>query len=90
MQRENVFNLIGHERERQQALQRSGRFPWTCATPTVRNDSKLAVLTEEVGEVAREVNEENIGLKPLDLEKLRSELIQTAACCVAWLESLPG
>lgn len=39
------------------------------------------ILTEELGEVARSINEQ-------DDENLKLELIQVAAVCVAWLESL--
>ena len=40
-----------------------------------------AILTEEVGEAAKEVLE-------VDVKKLRVELIQVAAVAVAWIESL--
>lgn len=52
----------------------------------VTHAERLAVLGEEFGEVSKEVNE---GVnRGTDLSKLRTELIQTAACCVAWLEAL--
>lgn len=40
----------------------------------------LAILAEEFGEVAKDVVERRPGL--------RTELIQTAAVCVAWIECL--
>ena len=40
-----------------------------------------AILGEEVGEVARAILER-------DKENLREELVQVAACCVAWLEEI--
>lgn len=43
---------------------------------------ELSVLTEEVGEVARAINDH----EPLD--QLRDELVQVAAVCVRWLEFL--
>lgn len=42
---------------------------------------RMAVLTEEVGEVAHALNEQ-------DPDELRRELLQVAACAVAWLERI--
>jgi NTP pyrophosphatase (non-canonical NTP hydrolase) len=57
----------------------------------------LAILVEEVGEVALSVNEICPALGELkeraklnDIKELRTELIQTAAVCVAWLEHIDG
>jgi len=50
----------------------------------------LAVLVEEVGEVARVLNDEQLGL--FDHEearrKLRTELVQTGAMVAAWIDAL--
>lgn len=72
-----VFRLIGQEREKQNA-----KFP-KSNLPYWKDDDgiKLAVLTEEVGEVARAYLEH-------DPAQLRAELIQVAAVAVAWLEAL--
>lgn len=43
------------------------------------------VLAEEVGEVMRAV----LDGEDVDEYELRDELVQVAAVCVAWLESLP-
>jgi len=48
----------------------------------------LAILTEEVGELAKEVNEHHWREQPNTLTKLRAELVQVAAVAVAWLECL--
>lgn len=48
----------------------------------------LAILTEEVGELAKEVNEHRWRERPDSLAKLRAELVQVAAVAVAWLECL--
>jgi hypothetical protein len=48
---------------------------------------RLAILLEEVGEVAKEFNEAAIGRRPVDLVRLRRELIQTAAMAAAWAEA---
>ncbi len=45
----------------------------------------LSVLTEEVGEVAREICE---GWGTANIIRLRSELIQVAAVAISWLEAL--
>jgi len=46
----------------------------------------LAILAEEFGEVAKEVNE--VHFRQKDYAHLREELLQTAAVCVAMIESL--
>jgi NTP pyrophosphatase (non-canonical NTP hydrolase) len=106
---------INEERKRQEELRIAGKFLWTCADPDQSNPRKLAVLTEETGEVAREVTEEMIfqdkvkrdpcsvkhsfldtfsgsanrgHIKAKHRAKLREELVQVAAVCVAWIESL--
>lgn len=80
---QHIFNLIALERLRQDELFAEGAV--------IENDPFLwmAVLTEEVGEVAREVT----GRTPLDRytpksNGLHKELIQVAAVAVAWLESI--
>jgi hypothetical protein len=78
------------ERMRQDALRDAGKFAKTLAeadeplTPC----ECLTVCSEEFGGVA-EIVADAIG-KPgaLDSEHLREELIQLAACCVAWVEQL--
>jgi NTP pyrophosphatase (non-canonical NTP hydrolase) len=60
------------------------------ADPGVTELYKFAVLSEEVGEVARELNETSeFGAgAPNDDSALAAELVQVAAVCVAWLESI--
>lgn len=48
----------------------------------------LAILSEEVGELAKEVNEHHWREKRDTLAKMRAELVQVAAVAVAWLECL--
>jgi len=66
------------------------------AQRTVSAEARLCILTEEVGEVAEMVNdirndnsvaEEN---RSVLAAKLRHELVQVAACAVAWLEVIDG
>ena len=84
-----VLEKVYAERIRQEHLKSAGRFAYTCADSEMTNPEKLAVLAEEFGEVAHEVNEAIGPGRKLDSEKLKAELIQTAAVCVAWAESIP-
>ncbi len=54
------------------------------------DERRLAILTEEVGEVARELNDAAIDGRPADRDKLVKELIQAGAMCAAWVEHLEG
>jgi NTP pyrophosphatase (non-canonical NTP hydrolase) len=47
----------------------------------------LSLLTEEVGELAKEVNEDLFGDKTA-IERMRTEAIQTAAVAIAFIEQL--
>ena len=53
---------------------------------------RLAILTEEVGEVARELNDYRLGNRDDDDWKARrvKELIQVAAAALSWVEHLEG
>lgn len=84
-----VLAEVTAERERQErkgAEHRArGQEHWrSCADPLLPEERKLAVLLEEVGEVAHAQNEIRIG----ESANLREELIQVAAVAVAWAESL--
>jgi len=88
-----VIADVVRERLRQERLRAEGRFQFTCAEEGLTNAEKLAVLMEEVGEVARDVlNQEDRHLCTHDVvstpAKLREELIQVAAVAVAWAEAL--
>lgn len=79
-----VLGAVAQERERQEqkGVDKPG---WeTCASATMDPHVKLAVLTEEVGEVARALLEENAE----STANLRAELVQVAAVAVAWVEAL--
>ena len=85
-----VIERVVKERRRQDELKAAGRFRFTCADYGMLDADKLCVLTEEVGEVAREV----LSLATLvtdgagKREALRQELVQVAAIAVAWIEAL--
>lgn len=81
---------IGCERSRQESMKAAGRFTHTPFDSEMRNAERLAVLVEEVGEVARALLERaklsNDGKH--DRAALRKELIQVAAVACAWAERL--
>ena len=70
-----IFNDILLERERQQEKWNEPPGVWPCDATT-----KLAVLAEEFGEVAR-------GVLQRDAANVREELIQVAAVAMKWLEA---
>jgi hypothetical protein len=83
MTRDDTWAAVLAERARQ-AAKWSGAHDWgygDCSSDGVHSMVKMAVLTEECGEVSRAV----LDRKPDDL---RAELVQVAAVAVAWLESL--
>lgn len=51
--------------------------------PDFPEEKRLAILMEEVGEVAT-------ALQNNDLSNLKDELIQVAAVCVRWIEQING
>ena len=92
---QRVLADVAWERCEQEKRKSDGRFTHTCADPgpgAMTDAEKLAVLTEEVGEVAREVltqdgrrlARDSIGTRAA----LREELVQVAAVAVAWVEAL--
>ena len=70
------------EVQRQDDLARAGKFGGTHILPGGPNDARLRVLVEEVGEVAKELNEIDMG--NASPGQLYDELVQTAACAIAW------
>lgn len=80
---EEIDQLITTERAWQASLwNRSHAWGYgDCSSHAVEPMTKVAVLTEEVGEVARAVLEKD------DAAVMR-ELVQIAAVCVAWLEAM--
>ena len=70
----SVYKEIAEERIRQ-------NLKW--GVQRLRDDRWLTVLTEEVGEVAKEILEHHD-----DTTNLRKELIQCAAVIVQWIEAI--
>lgn len=83
-----VFARVAQERARQRDLLLLGRINFDCASPIVSPDRKLRVLVEEVGEVAKAIDDLETVKSRIRLDNLRAELVQVAAVAVAWLESL--
>lgn len=84
-QLESVLLEVGSERLNQEDRKAEGRFEFTCADDGLSNAEKLTILTEEVGEVARDrLARDSVGTT----KALRDELLQVAAVAVAWVESL--
>ena len=84
MKRADIWKSILDERTRQ-SKKWDSHHQWgygDCSSRMVEPIVKVAVLTEETGEVARAV------LDGSEIDDLRAELVQVAAVCVAWLESL--
>jgi len=83
----HVASILGDvlvERLRQETLKQEGRFPHTCADAEMSDATRLAVLVEEVGEVARALQRGAHDPK----QDLRAELLQCSAICVAWIERI--
>lgn len=86
-QRLEILEEISDERDRQERLKIQGKFAKTCADD-MSNADRYTVLGEEFGEVGHELNEAIGGHRRLDTSKLRAELRQVAAVCLAWIEGL--
>jgi len=98
----SIFEEIVTERKRQEYLKSIGKFSFTCRDDLVAHEKKLSVLVEEVGEVSKDINGytstvdkyiKKSMLLPTHraiyfLGKIRTELIQVATVCVAWIESI--
>lgn len=83
----DMLTLVRRECARQESLRKAGKFSKTPATPGCSDYAALAMLTEEVGEVARELCED--ATKPVEGQmRLFTELTQVAAIAVAWMERL--
>lgn len=84
-----ALRAINEERRRQDELKAKGVFRFTCADDGLEPTEKLAVLMEEVGEVANAVLQlEGLNTRGDRAREVRKELIQAAAVCVAWIESI--
>jgi hypothetical protein len=82
MNRDEIFNEISYERARQDL-----KFPGQWER--IIDEHKLAITAEEFGEVAKCVTQLCVPPPegPATRDDLREELVQLAACVVAWLET---
>lgn len=87
-----ALRLVASARRRQDVLKAAGRFEYTCADDGLTLTEKLAILAEEFGEVAREVNTNDRRRLARDTDgtdaALLKEVTQVAAVSVAWMEWL--
>jgi hypothetical protein len=85
MERENIFRLIEEERDRQDKLhplpkrRKTDSLEAEAILNIIFCNEFLAILVEEIGEVARALQGEG---------DLKEELVQTASVCVRWLEQI--
>jgi len=87
----SVLEDIRRERFRQDELKAKGAFKYTCADSDklINPFEKLAILMEEVGEVANAcLQKGDLNTRGDRVKELRKELIQVAAVCAAWVESI--
>jgi hypothetical protein len=88
-----VMQQVLLERHNQDEMRDKGRFRYTCADDGLSDGDRLAILTEELGEVARAMQgQEHRRLslhEPVTSpSELRRELVQVAAIAIAWAERL--
>jgi NTP pyrophosphatase (non-canonical NTP hydrolase) len=85
MDRQEIYRLIDEERDRQDLLhpktirRKSDSEDVEIIANLIDQMEYLAVLVEEVGEVGKAMQGDG---------DLKEELIQTASCCVRWVECL--
>jgi|SRR5579859_6031151 len=88
VRRSRIFIALENERHRQEKLREAGKFTYTCASVEMTDLERYTVLGEEVGEIGHELNG-GIGVgKWPNRDRLRKELVEVAAVCVAWIEAL--
>jgi hypothetical protein len=82
--------VVAHERERQHRLKAEGRFKYTPSDDELTDWQRLAMILEEVGEVARNLLARDGLVTDGDVgdDALAKELSQVAALSVAWMERL--
>ena len=84
------LTLDAVQAEATRAHQRHGRH--SMLGDANSETDRLAILTQKVGEVARELNDYRLGNLADDDWKARrvKELIQVAAAAISWVEHLEG
>lgn len=83
----DVTRRVLREIQHQDELARAGKFGGTHAIPGGPDSERLPKLVEEVGEVARAMNEIGFGNGTREVELL-NELIDTAALATGWAAAI--
>jgi NTP pyrophosphatase (non-canonical NTP hydrolase) len=73
--------LIRREILRQLDLQQAGKFQHVAFDVGCSNETRLAMLVEEIGEVARALQDNN-------WKNLKEEIVQVAAIATSWVARL--
>lgn len=80
----SIYDEIRAERERAHAKHgNTSMEAWPADSL-----SRLAILLEEVGEVAKEFNDARHDGREVDFAKLRAELVQVATMAAAWADRI--
>jgi hypothetical protein len=69
----DAIPFVREEIDRQKILHGDNRI----GSPLLSDTQRMTILTEEVGEIAKAILEDETG-------ELKEELIQVAACALAW------
>lgn len=79
-----IYQAIDAELSRQEVLKKQGKFANTCEDLALQGNYSdiVSVITEELGEFAKDTNENK---RPIEL---RDELVQIAACSISALRGL--
>jgi hypothetical protein len=92
VQRNRILHDVSNERDYQDRMFPPMTTRYALPDPNTPDGWKSAVLMEEVGEAAHEVNEMHLHRDSMARQatrlRLRDELIQVAAVAVAWIEAL--
>lgn len=82
-----IWELIKAERTRAHA--KHGANSMENADPADPTGRRFRILTEEIGEVAKEFNDAEVESRAVDMQAVRDELIQVAAMAAAWADAIP-
>lgn len=82
----SIWNEVAAERVRAHA--KHGATSMESMPVDDPDGARRDIITEEIGEVAREFNEARHDRRSVDLAKLRKELIQVAAMTGAWADAI--
>lgn len=77
-----IHSDIFTEMDRQVSLKQMGKFKYILSDSEMTDGDRMSTVIEEVGEVAREVNDKK------DIVNKRAELVQVIACCWQWIRHI--